>query len=113
MGTFHIRVTTARLFCALHPNVKLIDAWDKNKEREDDGERHHAFVAVEEVDELAVSHLRHDMEHDECHTVVHPMEEDAGEDGTYAVIHPAEEQTDEERMDALGDVEMDEPEDKC
>lgn len=68
---------------------------------------------MEEVDELAVGHLRHDVEHDECHTVVHPMEENAGEDGARAVIHPAEKQADEEGVDALWHIEMDEAEDSC
>ena len=47
------------LLCPLHPRPQLEESREEDTEREEQTAVHHTVVAVEEVDELTVVHVRH------------------------------------------------------
>lgn len=95
------------LFCRLHPDMELEDAWRENEEGENDGKDYHSLVAVENVDEFSVGILWHEVDKDIGNGVVDPMEDESRDDGACAIIHPPQQQADEESVCALGQVEVD------
>ena len=89
---------------------KLEQAGQEDTDGESEAHPHHAAVAMEEVDELAVGHLGHEIEHDVGHCVVDPMKDYARNDGVGAIVHPAEQQSDEGGMGKLRQVQVYSPE---
>jgi hypothetical protein len=77
------------LLCPPQSDAELEQGGQEDAEREEQAEHHRGVVAVEEIDELAVVHLRQHVEHDEGHRVVDPVESHTGNDGVGAVVHPA------------------------
>ena len=70
-------------------DAELEQGREEDAEREEQAEHHRSVVAMEEIDELAVVHLRQHVEHDKGHRVVDPVESHTGNDGVGAVVHPA------------------------
>ena len=77
------------LLCSLQSARELEQGRKEDAEREKQAEHHRGMVAVEKVDELAVVHLRHHVEHDKGHRVVDPVESHTRNDGVGAIVHPA------------------------
>ena len=106
-------IAFAFLFCLFHSRVKLKNAWQEDEQGEYYGKADHSLVAIEEVDEIAVGALWHEVDNDIRNGVVDPMKHYAWYDGLGAIIHPSQQQADEESVNALGQVEMHDAEEQC
>lgn len=88
------------LLVLLHPQVQLVDGWNKDEQREAYGHQG-TRLGAEDVCDAHLGILI-----DACqqvgYRIVCPVVDNAGDDAARALVHPTKEQTDEEGMDKLG-----------
>ena len=92
------------LLVLLHPQVQLVDGWNKDEQREAYGHQG-ARLGTEDVCDAHLGILV-----DACqqigYRIIGPMVDDAWDDAACALVHPAKEQSYEEGMDKLGRIHM-------
>ena len=91
----------------LQPQRKLEQAWNKDTQTEEYATNHHFMVTMEEVNELAVIHLRHNIIHHVSHSIVDPMEDNTWHHTIGAAEHPPKEQSYNKSMYSLSNIAMD------